>query len=233
MIGDNRWRPENEWPLKRISYANYYFHSRGQGNTRGGNGSLDTQLPGEESTDTFDYDPLNPVAVALETDYWSLGQYLKDRQSVEDRPDVLAYSSSPFKEKVEVTGPIKVTLFASSSARDTDFTATLVDVFPDGYCHMIQEGIIRARFRDSDTQTTLTEPGKIYKYTIDLIATSFVVKPGHILRVEISSSNFNRFDRNLNSGNEIGMDDEVKIARQTIYHDRQHPSHIQLPLIPR
>ena len=233
VIGDNEWRFEEHWPLERVSVAKYYLHSQGQANTKNGNGLLDTLLPGEEQTDTFDYDPQNPVAIALETDYWSLGQYLKDRQGVEDRQDVLVYTSPTFEEEIEITGPIQVTLFASSSVKDTDYTATLVDVFPDGYCHMIQEGIIRARYRDSDTNPTLIEPEKIYEYTIDLWATSFVIKPSHRLRVEISSSNFNRFDRNLNTGDELGMSDKIKIARQTIYHDQQHPSHIKLPIVPR
>jgi putative CocE/NonD family hydrolase len=232
VIGDNRWRFEEEWPLEHTSTTKYYFHSQGQANTRSGNGFLDARSPGDEQADSFDYDPNDPVTIALDTDYWSLGQYLKDRQDIEKRQDVLVYTSSPLEEEVEITGSISVTLFAASSTRDTDFTATLVDVFPDGYCHLIQEGIIRARYRDSDTQPTLIEPEKIYEYTIDLFATSYVIKHGHWLRVEISSSNFNRFDRNLNTGNDIGMDDEVIIAKQTIYHDQQRPSHISLPIIP-
>ena len=108
-----------------------------------------------------------------------------------------------------------------------------MDVFPDGYCHLIQEGITRARYRDSNKSLTLIESEKIYEYTINLFATSFVVKPGHKLRVEISSSNFNRFDRNLNTGNNLGMDDEIIVARQTINHNQLYPSHIKLPIIPR
>lgn len=232
VIGDNEWRFEKDWPIKRTSYSKYYFHSDGRANSKSGDGFLDTQAPQSEPTDSFDYNPRQPVAIALETDYWSLGQYLKDRQRLEDRPDVLVYTSLPFDAKVEVTGPIEVTLFASSSTKDTDFTATLVDVFPDGYCHLIQEGIIRARFRDSRVQPGLIQPGRVYEYKINLFATSFVIKPGHRLRVEISSSNFNRFDRNLNTGNDFGMDDDVVIARQTIYHEQQYPSYIQLPIIP-
>jgi putative CocE/NonD family hydrolase len=233
VIGDNEWRFEEEWPLRQASYIKYYFHSHGKANTRSGTGILNTKLPKDEPADRFDYDPNNPVAIALETDYWSLGQYLKDRQWVEDRQDVLVYTFPSFEEEIEITGPIHVTLFASSSTKDTDFTATLVDVFPGGNCHLIQEGIIRARYRDSDAHPTLIEPGEIYEYTIDLWATSFVIKPGHNLRVEISSSNFNRFDRNLNTGKDIGLDDEVLIARQTIYHNQQYPSNITLPIIPR
>jgi putative CocE/NonD family hydrolase len=126
-----------------------------------------------------------------------------------------------------------VTLYAASSARDTDFTATLVEVFPNGYAHMIQEGIVRARYRNSDREASLIEPSKTYEYTIDLWATSYVVKKGHRIRVEISSSNFNRYDRNLNTGNKFGTEAETVKATQTVYHDAKHPSHITLPIIPR
>jgi putative CocE/NonD family hydrolase len=146
---------------------------------------------------------------------------------------VLVYTTPNLEKDLEITGPITVTLFAASSARDTDFTAVLVDVFPDGYTHMMQEGIVRARYRNSDSEASLIEPGKMYEYTIDLWATSYVVKQGHRIIVEISSSNFNRWDRNPNTGHEFGMDAETMKATQTIYHDRQHPSHITLPVIPR
>jgi len=233
VIGDNEWRFEEDWPLERATISKYYLHSQGRANTKNGDGLLDRLLPGDEPADTFEYDPNNPVAIALETDYWALGQYLKDRQGVESRQDILVYTSPSFGEEIEITGSIEVTLFAASSVKDTDFTATLVDVFPDGYCHMIQEGIIRARYRDPSAQPTLIEPEKIYEYSIGLWATSFVIKSGHKLRVEISSSNFNRFDRNLNTGDAPGSSDEVQIASQTIYHDQQHPSHIKLPIVSR
>ena len=173
VIGDNEWRFEEEWPLKRASASKYYFHSQGEANTKSENGLLNTELQKDEPADTFNYDPSNPVSIALETDYWALGQYLKDRQGIEDRQDVLVYTSPPFEEEIEITGPIQVTLFASSLAKDTDFTATLVDVFPDGYCHMLQEGIIRARYRDSNTNLSLIEPGEIYEYTISLLGHKF------------------------------------------------------------
>ena len=134
---------------------------------------------------------------------------------------------------MEITGPISVILYAASSARDTDFTAALVDVFPDGYAHLIQEGIVRARYRESDREPTPIEPGRIYQYVIDLWATSYVVRRGHRIRVEISSSNFDRWDRNPNTGHEIGMGAEVVKAEQTIYHDTEHPSCITLPIVPR
>ena len=183
--------------------------------------------------DQFIYDPADPVTYSLNIDYWSLAKYMKNRKEVEGRRDVLVYTSKPTEADLEVTGPISVTLYASSSARDTDFTAALVDVFPDGYCHLIQEGIIRARYRDSDRDPTLITPGEIYMYNIDLRATSFVIKQGHCIRVEISSSNFNLFDRNLNTGNKFGVEDEMIKATQKIYHSKEFPSHITLPLTPR
>jgi len=232
-IGDNKWRYEDEWPPARVQYTNYYFHSGGGANTHQGDGLLDTQSPGDEASDSYVYDPNNPVTASLEMQVLSLAQTLNNRSSVEQRPDVLVYTLSKLDKELEITGPINVTLFAASSARDTDFTATLVDVFPDGYVHMIQEGIVRAMYRNSYSEVSLIEPGEIYEYTIDLWATSYVVKQGHRIRVEISSSNFNRWDRNLNTGNEFGMDDKVVKAKQTIYHDKKHPSHITLPIIPR
>jgi len=233
VLGDNEWRYENEWPLARTKYTKYYFHSKGSANTLDGDGTMNTSKPSDEPYDSYLYDPTNPVAISLECDLWSLALTIKNRVSVEKRSDVLVYTTPELNEDTEITGPIKVTLFASSSARDTDFTATLVDVFPSGYAHMIQEGILRARYRNSDRSPSLIEPGKIYKYTIDLWATSFVVKKGHKIRVEISSSNFNRYDRNTNTGHEFGMDDETAKATQTIYHDKKRPSHITLPLILR
>ena len=233
-IGDNKWRYEDEWPPARVKHTNYYFHSGGNANTLNGDGLLDTKEPNDEPTDSYIYDPDKPIAVSLgHRALWSLAQTMKDRASVEQRADVLVYTTPNLEKDLEITGPITVTLFAASSARDTDFTAALVDVFPDGYTHMIQEGIVRARYRNSDSEASLIEPGKIYEYTIDLRATSYVVKQGHRVRAEISSSNFNRWDRNPNTGHEFGMDAETVKATQIIYHDRQHPSYITLPIIPR
>ena len=232
-IGDNKWRHEDEWPLARTKYTRYYLHSKGSANTSMGDGSLGITEPGDEAVDHYVYDPNMPVTIALEQSYWYLAETLKNRIYIERREDVLVYSTSKLEKDMEVTGPIAVTLFAASSARDTDFTATLVDVFPDGYVHMIQEGIVRARYRNSGSEASLLEPGKVYEYKIDLCATSYVVKKGHRIRVEISSSNFNRWDRNPNTGNEYGLDTETVKANQTVYHDEKHPSHITLPVIPR
>jgi putative CocE/NonD family hydrolase len=169
----------------------------------------------------------------MNQDPWSRAAAITDRSSIANRPDVLTYDTQPLSETMELTGPVTVTLYASSTAPETDFTAALVDVFPDGYAQLIQEGILRTSFRESDTQPTPIEPGRIYQYEIDLWATSYVAQRGHRIRVEVSSSNFPRFARNLNTGNPCGMSDEIAVATQTIHHSADHPSHVTLPVIPR
>lgn len=191
-----------------------------------GDGGLNTKAPEtSEPPDTYVYDPNDPVPSAAE-DVWYFLNTVKDQRIMERRDDVLVYTTPLLKEAVEVTGPLSVKLYASSTARDTDFTAKLVDVHPHGYAQYIQEGIIRTRYRESRESPSLIEPGKIYEYIIDLWATSNLFKTGHKIRVDISSSNFPRFDRNLNTGHEFGMNAETVAATQTIYHNRNHPSHI-------
>ena len=158
---------------------------------------------------------------------------VQDQRPVEDRADVLVYTSEPLESDLELTGPIVVKLYAASSAIDTDFTAKLVDVRPDGYAHNLQDGIMRARYRTSARQPSFITPGRVYEYTIDLWATSHVLQAGHSLRVEISSSNFPRFDRNPNTGAALGVDDRLETAQQTVHHSGEYPSHIVLPVIPR
>jgi putative CocE/NonD family hydrolase len=224
VMGENIWRFENEWPLARTKYQKYYFYSKGKANTLSGDGFLNVKLPKDDPTDTFTYDPENPVPTP-----GSMGPY--DQKDLEKREDVLVYSTKTLKKDIEVTGPVKVILYAASSAVNTDFTAKLVDVFPDGKAIRLCEGIIRANFRDPDTTTSNIQPGKVYKYHIDLWATSNVFKKGHKVRVEISSSSFPRFDRNLNTGNFFATDTTYVKATQTIYHSRDYPSCIVLPVI--
>ena len=238
VMGDNAWRDEQEWPLARARPTDYYFHSEGQGqaNSLNGNGTLSTVLPGGEPADVVLYNPANPTPtrggpICCNAYFAANGAF--EQGEIEARDDVLVYTSPPLEREVEVTGPVTVTLWAATSATDTDFTAKLVDVCPDGCARNLTDGIIRARYRDSMASPTLVEPGKAYCYTIDLWATSNVFKPGHRIRVEISSSNFPRFDRNTNTGNTIAEDTEFKPALQTVLHNEQHPSHIVLPIIPR
>lgn len=157
-----------------------------------------------------------------------------DQSKTESREDVLVYTTPALEQDVEVTGPITVHLWASSSAPDTDFVARLVDVYPNGYAQNLNDGIIRARYRNfaKGEAPTLIEPGKAYEYEIDLWATSNLFKVGHTIRLDVTSSNFPRWDRNPNTGHEFGADDEHVVAHQTILHDSEHPSYVVLPIIP-
>jgi hypothetical protein len=233
VMGDNVWRNENEWPLLRTAFTKYYFHSSGRANSRFGDGTLDIQPPrNNEPSDNYLYNPRNPVP----TKGTLMGNIsAEDQQEVEDRSDILVYTSAPLQADLEVTGPLEVKLYAASSVVDTDFTGKLVDVWPDGKALNLNtvEGIIRTRYRKSQYHPLLIKPGKIYEYSIKLGATSNVFKTGHRIRVEISSSNFPKYDRNQNMGHIIGQDSEMKVALQTIQHNILYPSHIVLPIIPR
>ena len=232
VMGENVWRDEQEWPLARTHYTRYYLHSQGQANSLRGNGRLDPVVPGEEPADRFVYDPNDPVPTCGgNTLIIPMG--VQDQRQVETRQDVLVYTSTPLTTPLEVTGPLAVTLFVASSAPDTDFTAKLVDVRPDGYAQNLADGIMRARYRTSRMIPTLLTPGQVHELTIDLWATSHVFLPGHSLRLEIASSNFPRFDRNLNTGEDQATGTRWQTAAQTIFHDQRYPSHILLPVIPR
>ena len=233
VMGKNVWRDEHEWPLARTQYTKFYLRSRGRANTLYGDGELSREPPESEPTDGFTYDPDNPVPTVGGQSMFIDNNGPMDRRPVERRDDVLVYSTAPLSNDLEVTGTIDLTLYAASSAPDTDFSATLIDVHPNGSAINICEGIVRARFRESYEAPTLIDPGAIYEYKIRLWETSNVFKAGHRVRIEISSSNFPRFDRNLNTGHTPGMDAEMQVAQQTIYHNAQHPSHITLSVIPR
>jgi putative CocE/NonD family hydrolase len=231
VMGKNEWRDENEWPLARTEYTKYYIHSNGDANTKDGDGTLSTEAPStNEPPDKFKYDPMDPViTVGGNNLLESVGAL--DQKDVETRDDVLVFTGEPLDADLEITGWVTATIYAASSAVDTDFTVKVCDVYPNGKSLNIVDGIIRARYRESLTDPSLIEPGRIYKYEIDLWATSLAFLKGHRIRVQVSSSNFPRFDRNGNLGGEGGPDDYVK-AKQKIYHDQDHPSHVTLPVIP-
>jgi putative CocE/NonD family hydrolase len=235
VMGENKWRNEQEWPLARTQYTKYYFTSGGRANSAVGDGVLSTRAPSGAATDEYIYDPAAPVPTLGGSSCCSIApQGPRDQRKAELRTDVLVYTTEALSVPLEVTGPISVTLYASTDAKDTDWTAKLVDVHPDGYAQNLQDGIIRARYRDGKTApASLLEPGKVYEYTIDLWATSNVFLPGHRIRVEVSSSNFPRFDRNLNTGEDPMTGTRMQKARQTIHHSAKYPSHILLPVIPR
>lgn len=235
VMGAGKWRTENEWPLARTRYTKYFLTSGGKANSDAGDGQLATSHPAANSpVDRYSYDPLNPVyttggQISTNPEVWGP----KDRTEVQKRKDVLVYTSEPLQEDVEVTGPIDVKLFAASSAVDTDWTATLTDVYPDGRAIHLCEGIRGATFRKSLEHPTPIEPGKIYPYTISLWETSNLFKRGHRLRLEIASSNFPRYARNQNTGLPLGTSAKTVVADQTVYHDLEHPSYILLPVIPK
>jgi len=234
VMGKNAWRGENEWPLARTKYTRYYLHSDGHANSRSGNGSLSVSAPRQEPPDRFTYDPANPVPsrggpICCTGDPHADGSY--DQSEIESRSDVLVYTTGALQKGVEVTGPLKVVLHASSSAKDTDFTAKLVDVYPDGKSYNVQEGVLRARFREGFTKKVWMKSGEVYEIPIDLEATSNYFGPGHRIRVEVSSSNFPRFDRNLNTGGNNYDETKWLTAENQVQHSAAHPSYILLPVI--
>jgi putative CocE/NonD family hydrolase len=234
VMGANQWRDEDDWPLARAKETRYFLHSSGKANSVGGDGALSATAPRSETADHYVYDPANPaptVGGPLCCDPKHLKPGPRDQRSVEARPDVLVYSTPPLAQDLEVTGPITLELFASSSAVDTDFEAKLVDVWPDGFAQNLTEGIVRARYRDSREQPQLLNPGQTYKIALDLWSTSNVFKKGHRIRLEVSSSNFPRFDRNLNTGEDNATGRKSVAATNTIYHDAEHPSAVTLPVV--
>ncbi len=233
IMGENRWRGEQEWPLARTQYTPMYLRGGGKANSSRGDGALSPEQPGEEAADVFTYDPENPVPTVGGNNLVGAKAGPYDQSEVELRDDVLVYTGDVLAEDLEVTGPVTMVLYAASTAPDTDFTAKLVDVHPDGRAFNLCDGILRARYRKGPDTTEPLMPGSVEKYEIDLWVTSNLFKAGHRVRVEISSSNFPRFDRNPNSGLPFGTDTELHPATQTIYHTAQYPSHILLPVIPR
>ena len=237
VMGANTWRTASDWPIPGTRQTPYYLHSQGKANSLFGNGLLDTVRPSTESADQFSYDPVHPVmtiggSTCCSEDVTPVSMGPRDQQPAEWRPDVLVYTSPPLEADIEVTGAVRMILYAASSARDTDFTAKLVDVHPTGTAINVAQGIIRARYRNSWEAPALLEPGKVEKYTIDLWSTSNRFLKGHRIRVEVSSSNFPQFDRNPNTGHAFGTDAELQVANQTVFHDSERPSHILLPIVP-
>jgi putative CocE/NonD family hydrolase len=236
VMGKNEWRGENEWPLARTQFTQVYLSSAGHANSRFGDGVLSLDRPAEELPDHYAYDPRSPVPSTGGPDWGAVLGDLKsgavDQSDVEMRQDVLVYTTPLLEKGAEVTGPIEVVLYVNSDAPDTDFTAKLVDVYPDGTAYNVQEGIQRARYREGYDKPVFMKPSETYELHINLNATSNYFGPGHRIRLEVSSSNFPRFDRNLNTGG-ANFDEAVwHVARNTIYHSGSHVSYILLPVIP-
>jgi len=234
VMGANAWRDESDWPIARARTTTYYLHSGGKANSLRGDGTLSTTAPLAEKADAFTYDPANPVPTIgglLCCDAVHLPPGPRDQRPAEARDDVLVYSTPPFAEDSEVTGNVTLDLYATSSAVDTDFTAKLVDVWPDGFAQNLTDGIVRARYRSSQEKAELMTPGQVYRFTVDVWSTSNVFKKGHALRLELSSSNFPRFDRNMNTGEESGRATRFVPATNTVIHDAQHPSALLVPIV--
>jgi putative CocE/NonD family hydrolase len=223
VIGADEWRGADTWPPPGGEPQTWYLH---------GGGGLSTEAPGDEQPDTYAYDPADPVAWTVGTNPWTFGLNLTDRRPVEARPDVLVYTSAPLPEPVEVIGDMSAHLHVSSDAVDTDFTAALVDVFPDGAANLIQDGILRMGLREPERGRQLLEPGRVYEVEIDLWAIAYRIPAGHRLRVEISSSEFDRYDRNLNTAALPGEGSDIVVAHQTVFHDASRPSHVSIPVRP-
>ena len=234
MMGANQWREAREWPPEGSTSRFFFLESKGKANSLEGDGSLTDKLP-SGGTDQFVFDPLAPVptrggAVCCNPKVFPWGPL--DQRTVEARKDVLVYSTKPLKRDLEVVGPVQLVLYVSTSARDTDFTAKLVDVFPDGRARNLTDGILRLRYRNSLEKPEPAVPGEIYRVTIDAGVTGNVFLKGHRIRVEVSSSNFPRFDRNPNTGGKVADAVKMNKASQTVYHDSRHPSALVLTVMP-
>jgi len=236
VMGKNEWREEEDWPLARARSTKYYLHSAGAATTASGDGTLSTSAPGAEKADQFAYDPNDAVPTLGGPlccgPFPPAGLGPQDQSKAETRSDVLVFTTPALTKDLEVTGPVLLDLYVSSSAVDTDFTGKLVDVWPNGLAQNLTEGILRLRYRNSQEKPELAKPGETYHVTVDLWATSNVFQAGHKLRLEVSSSNFPRFDRNLNTGEEQAGGTRMSKATNVIYHDKVHPSALVLPLVP-
>jgi len=232
VMGRNEWRAESDWPLPDTRYAPWYLRGGSSGSVASLNdGTLSASAPcGAESADSFVYDPDHPVPT-LGGNTLGIIDGVHDHVSADELS--LTYTSQPLEEELEVTGPVTAVLYAMSSAPDTDWVVRLSDVHPDGYVRNLCDGILRARYRDSYEQPQLLAPGQVYRFDVDLWATSNAFLPGHRIRVSVTSSCFPRFDRNLNTGGPIHREATGQVAINTILHDELRPSHIVLPVIDR
>jgi putative CocE/NonD family hydrolase len=227
VMGENRWRDEDDWPLARAVQTRFYLRSGGK---------LARTPPADDEPGVFVYDPARPVPTVGGNTLLPGGGFFmgpRDRRKVHERPDVLLYTSDVLGGDLEATGPLTVTLHVATSVRDTDFTAVLLDIYPDGRAIGIADGILRLRYRNGFSEQRLSVPDTIYKIEIDLVATSNVFKAGHRIGIEVSSSNFPRFDRNPNHGGVIAeaTESDFVVATQHVFHDRARASFVTLPVV--
>ena len=235
-MGSNKWQSSDSWPPEGAAPVTYYLSSAGKANTLYGDGALTTAAPASDRADNFVYDPMNPVPsyggnVCCTGNAVQGGAF--DQRVMESRNDILVYSTEPLKEGVEVSGPVEVTLYVSSDAKDTDFTAKLIDVYPDGRAYNLDETIQRMRYREGYDKQLWMEQGKVYKVTLGPLNTSNYFDAGHRIRIEVSSSNFPRFDRNLNTGGHNYDETSGVVARNSVHHSKKFPSAVTLSVVRR
>lgn len=234
-MGLNKWQSADTWPPEGAQPMTFYLTSTGKANTLNGNGELISSSSATDQPDSFTYDPMKPVPsyggnVCCEGNAVQGGAF--DQRKMEERPDILVYTSEPFKEPMEASGPINVTLYVSSDAKDTDFTVKVIDVYPDGTAYNLDESIQRMRYRDGyDKPVVWMQSGKVYKVTFQPLTTSNYFDAGHRLRIEISSSNFPRFDRNMNTGGNNYDEATGVVAHSAVHHSKQYPSEISLTIV--
>lgn len=231
VMGTNVWRDENEWPLARTREQSFFLSHHGSANSLFGTGELVARPPEPAITDRYTYNPDNPVPT-LGGAMFAAATGPTDHTPIERRDDVLVYTTPPRTTPIEVTGFVSAVLYISSDARDTDFVARLCDVYPDGRSIVLCDGIARTRFREGLDREVMMQPGNVYEIHVEMAATSNVFLPGHRIRLEVTSSCFPRFARNLNTGNNPSTDTVVRLAHQTVYCSAAHPSRLILPVIP-
>jgi len=236
-MGLNTWQTSETWPPAGAKPVTFYLSSGGKANTMDGDGRLVAAPPAADAPDAFTYDPTNPVTsyggnVCCTGTAITAGAF--DQRKMELRPDVLVYTSEPFATGTEVSGPITPTLYVSSDAKDTDFTVKILDVYPDGRAYNLDESIQRMRWREGyEKPPVWMEPGRVYKVTLQPLTTSNYFEAGHRLRVEVSSSNFPRFDRNMNTGGNNYDETTGVVAHNTVHHSKQYPSGITVTVVRR
>ncbi|MHC5063758.1 MAG: CocE/NonD family hydrolase [Planctomycetota bacterium] len=236
-MGSNKWQSSSTWPPAGAEMVTYYLDSGGKANTLHGDGKLTTTGPAKEHRlDAFTYDPADPI-LSYGGNVCCTGNAVRggsfDQQKMEENENILVYSSEPLAEGIEVSGTIEITLFVSSDARDTDFTVKLIDVYPDGRAYNLDETIQRVRYREGYEREVFMDDGVIYELPVSPMSTSNWFAPGHRIRIEVSSSNFPRFERNLNTGGSNFDEVEGVVARNMVHHSPEHPSRIVLPIVRR
>ena len=234
LMGKNAWQSSDSWPPKNAVMTTYFLNSDGHANTRNGTGMLSPKVPSSDKPDSFIYDPMNPVTsnggnVCCAGNSVTGGAF--DQSQMELRDDILVFTSEPLKTGIEVSGFIEATLYLSSDAKDTDLTVKLIDVYPDGKAYNLDETIQRVRYREGYDKEVFMERGKVYKVELSPLATSNYFDVGHRVRIEVSSSNFPRFDRNLNTGGNNFDEKEGVVAHNQIHHSKKYPSMIVLPIV--